>query len=61
MKLLVQNGANINEKTDDRKTPIYISAEAGKRETVDFLLAKGADPYLADKEGRTAVDVDQTG
>ena len=63
VELLLEYGANIDEKTDDEdgKTPIYLAAEDGRVATVIRLLTRRADPYIADKSGRTARDVDRTG
>jgi ankyrin repeat protein len=41
--LLVAHGADINEKDEAGVTPLHHAAEGGLKETVGFLLAKGAE------------------
>jgi ankyrin repeat protein len=43
MNLLIEKGANVNGPSKDGKTPILIAAGAGKRESLEFLMTKGAD------------------
>ncbi|MCX6122976.1 MAG: ankyrin repeat domain-containing protein [Ignavibacteriales bacterium] len=55
----LEHGANINYQTDDFKTtPLMIAAEKDESETIEFLLAHGANPRLRDEfeEERTALD-----
>ena len=61
VKLLINNGANISEKSSDGETPLYWVAREGYVDIVKLLLSAGADPYIADNEGETARDVDRTG
>ena len=61
VKLLVDRGANIDVKNDRGVTPVFQAAEEGHTDIVMLLLSAGADPYIADRDGRTARDVDETG
>ncbi|BBB15598.1 ankyrin repeat protein [Candidatus Rickettsiella viridis] len=40
IKLLLENGADINVVTDNKRTPLYVAAENGHADTVQFLLGK---------------------
>ena len=44
IKLLLQNGANINSTDNRGRTPLYIAAGGGKSNLVSYLLEHGADP-----------------
>ena len=61
VKLLLERGAAIDVKTDFGNTPIHLAAVNGKTDTVKFLLSARADPYITNKDGKTARDVDTTG
>ena len=61
VKLLLDRGANIEKKDNYGDTPIHLAARQGNTDTVKLLLERGADPYITNREGRTASDVDQTG
>jgi ankyrin repeat protein len=54
--LLVENGANVNQKDNLGLTPLMTAAKYGKADIVAFLLAHDADPTLRDKSGWTAYD-----
>ncbi|HCO93920.1 MAG TPA: hypothetical protein DIU00_08225, partial [Phycisphaerales bacterium] len=43
VKLLVDHGAQFNEKDPDGWTAFYNAVWQGSREIVDFLVSKGAD------------------
>ena len=51
----------IDVKDSDGDTPIHRAAREDKTDTVKFLLSAGADPYITNKDGKTARDVDRTG
>ena len=48
------------EKNNDGNTPIHWAARKGHADTVKVLLSAGADPYITNKQGETARDVDTT-
>lgn len=62
VKLLVEGGAKVNVKEANGITPLMYAAgnsgtfEQYRREIVDYLLEKGADPKAKDNKGRTAAD-----
>jgi ankyrin repeat protein len=41
--LLIRKGADVHAKNEDGATPLHLAAEAGGREVVNALLAKGAE------------------
>ena len=46
-----------NVTNTDGQTPLMLSAERGHREIVQFLLVKGADAQIKDRQGRTALSL----
>ena len=55
-RILLQAGADVNERSDkDRKTALIIATASGNRDISGLLLDKGADPNLADESGFTAL------
>ncbi|MBO4675878.1 MAG: ankyrin repeat domain-containing protein [Elusimicrobiaceae bacterium] len=56
-QLLLQAGVDINVVSSlSQTTSLMVAAYAGQVDTVQFLLQKGADPYLQDRNGGTALD-----
>lgn len=53
--LLLEKGANINEKTAWGVTPLMKGAETGYKGLVELLLEKGADIEDKDASGRTVL------
>jgi ankyrin repeat protein len=53
VKLLLQNGYEVNQKDAFGATPLLISVVSGKTDVVEFLLSAGADPLLQAKDGYT--------
>ena len=51
--LLLKHGADINSGPF---TPLMGAAIQGKKEVMELLISRGADPKLKDEEGRTAAD-----
>ena len=45
----------VKAKDNDGKTALMYAAEKGQKETVELLLAKGADINAKDKYGKTAL------
>ncbi len=54
-KLLIENGANVNEKTVKNWTPLHMAAEHGFPDVVHVLLSKGAEINSKNNNGRTAL------
>ncbi|XP_020903271.1 transient receptor potential cation channel subfamily A member 1, partial [Exaiptasia diaphana] len=54
-EILINNGADVNARTNENRTPLMFAAKRGGVDTVRLLLEKGADPTLKDIDGRTAV------
>ena len=59
VKLLIDAGANINEKNYGTSL-LYWASQSGNLEVVKLLLFKGADVNVVDNDGRTAYDVAKT-
>ncbi|KAF4482523.1 Vegetative incompatibility protein HET-E-1 [Colletotrichum fructicola Nara gc5] len=51
IKLLVDNGANLNAVDDDGQTPLMLACSEGRREHVACLLYSGADPNEVNSRG----------
>lgn len=43
VKLLVENGADVNLQSDERISPLHWAVEYDNEEIVEYLLSKGAD------------------
>jgi hypothetical protein len=56
VKLLVDRGAAVNAASPNRSTPLMMAAQYGSEDSVDLLLARGADPRLKNDRGLTAAD-----
>ncbi|MBV8900922.1 MAG: ankyrin repeat domain-containing protein [Verrucomicrobia bacterium] len=54
VKLLLDNGAEVDARSEDRRTPLMLAASKGYGEIVKILLDAGADPALTDRMGETA-------
>ena len=53
-KILLENGAEVDSRADDGRTPLMLAAGKGDNDLIAFLLKAGADPTLTDKAGATA-------
>ena len=53
-KILLDNGAEVDSRADDGRTPLMLAAIKGDSDLVSLLLKAGADPTLTDKSGATA-------
>ncbi|HEX8433665.1 ankyrin repeat domain-containing protein [Archangium sp.] len=54
---LLDSGVDINIQDSDGWTPLHVAAEQGLLRTVNYLLARGANPNIKTTRGRTAYDV----
>ena len=57
VKLLLDAGADVNERSRVSRTPLIWAAGSGQLNTVRLLLKNGADPDLVDSNGETAADL----
>ncbi len=55
VKLLVANGADVNQRNYRGVTALMTAAHDGTTSVVSYLLEKGADAQARDKEGNTAL------
>ncbi len=55
VRILVENHANVNDPDADGLTPLILAVMNTHYETGAYLLDQGADPKIADKDGRTAL------
>uniref|UniRef100_A0A8C5G1X8 E3 ubiquitin-protein ligase HACE1 n=1 Tax=Gouania willdenowi TaxID=441366 RepID=A0A8C5G1X8_GOUWI len=53
---LLDSGADINRPNVTGATPLYFACSHGQRDTAQILLSRGAK-YLADKNGKTPLDL----
>jgi ankyrin repeat protein len=54
----LNHGAEIDARDrDGQATPLERAASWGRRDVVELLLARGANPALKDKNGKTALDL----
>jgi uncharacterized protein len=57
MKLLLDRGANIDDRDNRGRTALMIAAELNHAAVVDLLLTRGADKSLRDNQGKSAADL----
>ena len=57
MNIFLHHGANLDNKTDNGRTPLLYAAERGKNPMVQELLLRGADVTAQDKDGNSAVEL----
>lgn len=55
MKILVQEGADIDERDRDGHTPLLRASQRGQEVTAQLLIDMGADIYIQDNNGSTAL------
>ncbi|KAF9731964.1 ankyrin repeat protein [Paraphaeosphaeria minitans] len=56
VRALIGEGAKVNVKDKDRKTPLHLAAQDGRRDVVEALCqAPDIELDLSDKEGRSAL------
>ncbi|MEM9284051.1 MAG: ankyrin repeat domain-containing protein [Verrucomicrobiota bacterium] len=58
---LLAQGADINVRSPEGKTPLMIAANGGKLPAVRVLLQNRANPYAEDHQGRTAANLADSG
>ena len=56
VRALIAGGARVNARDADGNTALMTAAFKGHDDVVEALLAAGAEPRLADKQGRVAAD-----
>lgn len=57
VKLLLERGAEVNERGPNSRTALHVAAVAGSAEVLDLMLAHGGDATLKDDEGKTPADL----
>jgi hypothetical protein len=57
IQLLIDQGLDINAQASDGQTALHGAAMQGFDEVIRFLVAKGARPDVADRDGFTPLDV----
>lgn len=53
VQILIQNKVPIDPKTKKGETPLILAIDAKSELKTEFLLRKGANPYLTDSQGNT--------
>jgi len=59
VKYLVSEGADVNVKSDDGRTPLHLAANrsASLLEVIKFLVSHGADANVKDDRDMTPLDI----
>ena len=55
VKLLLENGADVNSRTKDGDTALIVASKAGHTNVVKLLLERGADVNAKNRNGRMAL------
>lgn len=50
VKVLIESGANVNAKDNEKHTPIHRSCLGGEFKIVEFLIESGAEINIAESE-----------
>lgn len=53
----IADGGNVNARDKSGHTALMMAAAIDHRTAIDFLLLSGADPYIQNDKGRTALDM----
>jgi ankyrin repeat protein len=56
VEALIENGANINAKSNESFTPLHEAAREGRKSVVEYLISKEADINITDKNGYNSMD-----
>ena len=58
-RLLIAQGADVNARGNDRRTPLHVAARWNCDEVARCLLQHGADPGAVDRDGYTPLGIAQ--
>lgn len=61
VRLLLEAGADVNNRQERGNTPLHTSAHLGDTDTVEALLAHGSDVELRSNDGKSAADYAREG
>ena len=61
VRLLLERGATVDAESPNRSTPLMMASRYGPEESVDLLLARGADPRRANDQKLKAADFARLG
>jgi ankyrin repeat protein len=56
IRLLLENGADLNARDKRRQTPLHWAVQEGSRDAVELLLRGGADRSCVDTDGKLPLD-----
>lgn len=57
MRMLIENGARVNDIDDDGRTPLHYASEYGKSRCIPILLKSKANPDLKDKLKKSPIEL----
>ena len=60
-ELLLEDGADVDARTDEGETPCMTAALRGEKEMLEVLFALSADPHAVDSHGSNLIDLAAAG
>lgn len=57
MKILIENGADVNKTCESSNTALHYAVQSSSRYMIELLIENGADPHINNSDGKTPLDI----